>query len=244
MTKICIIIVTDNSKETIMRAVNSAIDNSRKPDSIIIGDNDSDDETYDHICDQMSIQPVQMENGDQAWPGKADIIYKDIPITVFRKHKSTIGSTLNICINVSPQDTTIYGFLQSFDWYELDAIEKVLKAWDTDANISCLISNSIDHFENGRKFLNIKQSYDAKTLHQEYSYDPNLFVPKRSLQKLGKGFAENMQKLYDYELLLRLFRIGIIYHIPDFLLNHTIQSKSIEELVHTQTMIKQMGSKS
>ena len=53
-------------------------------------------------------------------------------------------------------------------------------------------------------------------------YDRNFLIRPQVFNKLKRGFSEQMSTRDDYEFLLRLSEIGLIYHVPAPLHNNTI----------------------
>lgn len=210
--KVTIVMVSENNYGNLLRALDSIINNSRLPDRIIIGDNDSSDGTYDRLCKHLGAIPA---NGN--WPPKFDTVYRKVPLTIFRVKKQNRAVVLNACIKMYFADTSIYGFLDKSSWYHKHAIKQVIQAFVDHRYSSCVVSNTIKHFPNGIIDRVIRKSYDAQRLYQDYDYDENMFIASASIQKLGAGFDNSLEYMFDYDMMLRLSRIGLIYHLASFL---------------------------
>lgn len=209
--------VTNNNKATIIRALDSVAGNHRLPDSIVIADNDSKDGTYGFLCNKLGTIPIKLDNGKSTWPPKHETTYKGIPLVILRKKRGTIGQTINMCLNIFGTKTNLFGFLNPSDWYEPNMIERVLRTIDQHRYCSCIVTNCIDHFSDGRIEYNIKKSYDITRMSMKHEYNENMFIPSDSFKRMKVGFNEQLDIMYDYDLMFKLSKIGLIYHIAEFL---------------------------
>ena len=237
--KVCIIIVTDNNYHTIENALNSATLGLKKPDQVIIGDNDSKDQTYEKVCQLLKAEKIKVED-KQGWPPKFETIFNDVPITIFRQRKSTKANALNICIKMAKSDSTIFGFLNATDTYNMDKIFRSAQIFNMFPHVLCVVSDCDLSYKDGRCIRTFRSSPTIKNLINTYSYDSNFFVSKSAFAKMQRGFNETVSLMEDYELLLRIAKIGLIYHIAEPLHTHVINDNLIEEKTKIANEIKQM----
>ncbi len=215
--KVTIVMVSQNNYGNLLRALDSIVNNSRLPNRIVIGDNDSTDGTYNRLCKHLGAIPINPKKPNPQWPPKFDTIYRKVPLTIFRVQKQNRAVVINACIRMYFSQTSIYGILDKSSWYNKDAIRDAIQTFMDHRHSSCVVSNTIRHFPNGISERVIKRSYDAQRLFQNYEYDENMFIASASIQKLGMGFDGNIEHMFDYDMMLRLSRIGLIYHLAGFL---------------------------
>lgn len=240
MNKITAIIATHNNKTNIVRALDSLINNTRKPDHIIVGDNESTDNTYEELCKILNANKVQV--GDKSgWTPKFTGEYKGIPTTIFRKRKSTTANTLNIAIQTTLPDTQFYTFLNPNDWYESDKISQSIEVFEKNNRVVCVVTDCINHLSDGRKIIDFKPSYDIDQIHYDYRYDENFMVSINTFKRLGGFFNDNLEIMHDYELMLRMTRLGLIYHISKPLYNHPVKDGFTEHDHKVEQMQKQLS---
>ena len=213
-----------NDEATIERAINSLLNNTRKPDIVVIGDNNSNDHTYKILCELLGAEMVE-ENGNTGWPARFEGQLNGVRIIIFRSQTQHSAKILNHCFKMLPMDTTFIGFLCDNDWYEPDKIAKSLFIFEQYKFVACVVTDHnqyINRTEHARRF-NKSFSYDR--LLKKWMYDKNFLIRVESMQILKCGFDESLPDKEEYELLLRLSEVGLIYHIPEALHNCSHKTK-------------------
>lgn len=222
---VTIIIATHNNSKTIERAIRSAIMCLRPADQVIVGDNDSGDGTYDVLCNLLGAEKVTID-GQTGLPPQFDGELNGVPVKIFRKKLTTIGHTLNIAMQMKWQGVSIFGFLDPTSWYSPDKIAQAIRVFNINPSIACVVSDFDVHHSDGRVERIFCNSFDMQKLLAEFSYDRNFLVRSQVFPKLKCGFNEQMPVRDEYELLLRISEIGLIYHIPAPLHHNTVCSIS------------------
>ncbi len=222
---VAIIIATHNNAKTIKKAVESVTEGIRGADRIIVGDNDSNDGTYEVLCDMVGASPIQIED-KTGLPPQYDGALNGTQITIFKKKFSTTGHTLNVAMQMKWQGVTIFGFMEPTSWYAPDKIKQAIRVFHSNRAIACVVSDYDNEYEDGRIERIFEHSFDGQRLLYKSSYDGNLLVKSQIFPMLKKGFDETMAAKEHYDLLLRISEIGLIYHIPAPL--HTNISKKID----------------
>lgn len=242
--KVCIIIATHNNATTIERAIRSVTKSIRPADQIIVGDNDSTDNTYDVLCKLLDAKPITIDD-KTGLPPQFDGELDGVPIRIFRKQLSTIGHTLNIALQMKWQGITLFGFMDPTSWYTPDKISQAIYVCSQQPAIACVVSDCDNHYPDGREERVFRCSFDMQRLLTNFPYDMNFFVRPQIFPKLKSGFNEQMQFRYDYELLLRISEIGLIYHIPAPL-HHNIVTEvdqaTSQSIAQCEMMAKQITS--
>ena len=241
---VTIIIATDNNAKTIKRALESITKGIRPANQVIIGDNDSNDGTYDILCNMLGAKPVTIEE-KTGLPPQFDGKLNDIPIKIFRKKRSTIGHTVNTAIQMKWQGVTIFGFMDPNSWYAPDKIIQSIMAFNINQSVACVVSDCDNHHDDGRVERVFRCSFDMQRLLVTFPYDRNFFVRPQIFPKLKTGFNEQMSIRDDYDLILRISEIGLIYHIPSPL-HHNIVSELNEtmqkSIIQCEDTVRQMAS--
>lgn len=238
---VTVVIATHNNSTTIERALRSVTKGIRPANQIIVGDNDSKDNTYPLLCKLLGAKRITVD-GQTGWPPEFDGKLDDTPVKIFRKKLSTIGHTLNIAMQMQWQGVTIFAFMDPTSWYAPDKISQAIRIFQTNRFAACVISDCDNHHPDGRVERVFRNSFDMQRMMACFDYDNNFLVRPQIFQKLGAGFNEQLQTREDYEFLLRVAKIGLIYHIPAPLHNNTLKtvSKDARQLVlQSESMIRQ-----
>lgn len=239
---VSIIIATHNNAKTIKRALESVTRGIRPANQVIIGDNDSQDGTYEVLCNLLGTKPVTI--GEQTGlPPDFDGQFNDVPVKIFRKKLSTVGHTLNIAMQMKWQGVTIFGFIDPTSWYAPDKISQAIRVFNSNPSIACVVSDCDDHHQDGRVERIFRHSFDIQKLLVTFPYDRNCLVRPQVFPKLKGGFNEQMPIRDDYDLLLRISEVGLIYHIPAPLHNNIvteIDEATRQSIVQCENAARQM----
>lgn len=211
--KVNIIIATHNDSNTIKRTLESVTGGIRPADQIVVGDNDSQDGTYNVLCDLLNVKPIEID-GKKGLPPTADGKLNGTPITIFRKKLSTIGHTTNMAMQMKWQNVTLFGFIDKGSWYAPDKIAQAIRVCNRYKQVACVVSDCDDHHPDGRIERIFRCSFDVQRLLAAFPYDRNFLVRPQVFHNLKCGFNEQMPTRDDYDLMLRISEIGLIYHIP------------------------------
>jgi len=225
--KTCIIILCNNNKDTIIRAIDSITKIDEYADHILVCDNESKDNTYEFLAEKFNIPKISTEEGSGLNPNFTTM-YNNLRITFIRKKYSNISNSLNILINMVLKDYDIIGFLDPKCWYEKNKIKLCKDIFDN-KEVMCVINDFFTHKNDGRKSTINRKSIDNKSLYQNYIPDINFFVRKEAFFVLRNGFNEIFKKYIDYDMMIRLSKIGLIYHIQEPLHNINYDDYSLEK---------------
>lgn len=209
---------TRNNATTIERAIESLSNNTRKPDVIVIGDNDSNDHTYKILCGLLGAEMVEKDE-NRGWPAKFEGQLGGIKVIIFRSQTAHTAKILNNCFKMLPMNTTIIGFLCCSDWYEPDKIAQSLSVFGQHKSVACVVSDYNQYITGTKCVRKFNKSFSYDRLLRKCMYDKNFLVRVASMQILRRGFDESLSAREEYELLLRISEVGLIYHIPKTLHN-------------------------
>jgi glycosyltransferase involved in cell wall biosynthesis len=239
---VTIVICSHNNAKTIKRALESVTKGIRPANQITIADNDSSDGTYELLCNLLNAEQVTID-GKTGWPPEFDGKINDIPIKILKKRFSTTGHSLNIAMQMKWQGVTIFGFMDPTSWYEPDKIAQSIRAFNINPSIACVVSDCDNHYSDGRVERVFRSSFDMNRLLCTYPYDNNLLVRSIVFQKLKSGFNEQISSREDYDLLMKISEIGLIYHIPAPLHNNVtneIDDTTQQLLLQSEEIVRQL----
>lgn len=231
--KVSIIIVAHNNATTIVRALKSVVGGIRPANQVIVADNDSKDGTYEVLCKLLGAEEITV-NEQTGLPPNFDGEFLGTPVKIFRKRLGTTGHSANMAMQMKWQGVTIFGFLDPTSWYAGDKIAQAVRIFEDQPHIACIVSDWDNHCDNDVVERVFNNSFDCNRLFLKFEYDRNFFVRAGTFGKLKAGFNEQMPIRDDYDLLMRISEVGLIYHIPAPLHNNTFvkntdNKKMIEE---------------
>jgi len=241
---VTVVIATHNNAKTIERALRSVTHGIRPANQVIIGDNDSTDGTYDVLCGLVGAEQVTIEE-QTGMPPQFDGEVDGTPVRIFRKRLSTIGDTLNIALQMKWQGATWFGFMDPTSWYAPDKIAQAIRIGQTKPSVACVVSDFDNHHPDGRIERVFRCSFDMQRLLANFPYDRNFLMRPQVFPKLQAGFNTNMPIRDDYDMLLRIAEIGLIYHIPAPLHRNTvgkIDEATQQSINQCEMMARQMAN--
>lgn len=179
--EILITIITPvyNGEKTIGRTIESVINQTYKNIQYIIVDGKSTDKTLDVI--------------------KNKVKDNDINIKIISEQDQGIYDAMNKGINNSNGE--IIGIINADDWYELNAVQKIIEAYKRDYNKLKVFYSDLKIYKN-EEFLKIWQVKNVD-LRKRMLPHPTIFVSKNIYEKYGK-FKIKYKINADWDFLLRL----------------------------------------
>lgn len=229
-----------NDETTIERAIESLLNNTRKPDIIVVGDNNSNDHTYKMLCKLLNAEMIE-KNGNTGWPARFEGQLNGVKIIIFRSQTEHTAKVLNHCFKMLPVNTTIIGFLSCDDWYGSDKIAHSLSIFEQHKSVACVVSDYYQYITGTECVRRFNKSFSYDRLLKGCMYDRNFLVRVKSMQILKRGFDESLTAREEYELLLRISEVGLIHHTPEAL--HNCSRKTESSLLQHENSIRKMTIK-
>lgn len=221
MSKISVIFPTYNSERTVVRSLMSAINQTRRPDEIVISDNLSTDSTLNLIRQVIILNP---------------------DVSILLSSCSTPGAGPNRNNAVSQSSFSILAFLDSDDLWDTNFLEKMTR----NPLGENLIRGSYARYVNssGRIFgSSIRSSNDlsAKNAMVERGVMPFLLstwlMNRSTFDKLA-GFDKAYKTAQDFEFLYRhLSGGGNLQVVREQLITYLIHSSSKTTTLHFEQML-------
>lgn len=226
--KIAILICTENNSGNILECLDCLIKNTRKPDHIIVVDNDSKDGTYEILCEKFNVDMIN-NNDSWVWPPKFNSEMEDVRITAFRSRKNYQCVLLNACFQFVDKDSDIIGFCNPNDQWLNNRIDECVNIINNDSAIACVVSD-FTYKENGFIRRKYQPSFSQETITQGCTYDDNIIVRTRIFNILKSAFNIHLPCMHHYEFLCRVWKVGMIHHIPKALHFRSIKKKTEKEI--------------
>jgi len=142
--------------------------------------------------------------------GTLDIIksYESKGIKWISEKDKGISDAFNKGIKLATGD--IIGIINADDWYENDAVEKIVKLYVDNNTILC---GSVRLYNSNTKF-NIKKSSLSGVQSKMGIWHPGMFVPAEVYKKAGL-YDINYKVLMDYDFVVRCYKLNVQFKIVD-----------------------------
>ena len=202
--KVSIITVCFNSEKTIERTIKSVFDQTYKNIEYIIIDGASTDKTLEIIDRYRDKFKERLKVVSE----KDDGIY-------FAMNKGIALST-----------GILIGIINSDDWYEVDAVQKMVEAYEADHDNPMTVYYGNTGMIKDEELLLISKS-DHNTLEDDMISHPSCFVTKEAYDKLGT-YNTDYPSVADYDLMLRYKRSESVdfVHVNEHIANFTLGGMS------------------
>lgn len=188
--KVSIITVCYNSEKTIRKTIESVLNQTYKNIEYIIVDGASKDGTLDIINEYREAFEKRL--------------------IVVSEPDDGIYYAMNKGIKISTGD--LIGIINSDDWYEEDAVEKIIKNYIEKHESEYEVYYGMTGIIKEGALITVSKS-SHENLENEMISHPSCFVTKSSYDKYG-GFNTKYSSVADYDLMLRYKRSNIIRFIP------------------------------
>ena len=121
----------------------------------------------------------------------------------------------------------IIGMINSDDWYELNAVELIVKSYTENPNKCIFHGDRFDILEDGSKRVKKFHPSKFKFLYYGMTYNhPSMFVSKKIYE--NELYNTNLKSLSDYEFVLKqyLTHPDIFFYIPEAYVNYRLDGIS------------------
>lgn len=204
MEKVSIVTVSYNSAKTIEKTILSVLNQTYSNIEYIVIDGESTDATLDVIKKYKNIISYYISESDQ---GISDAFNKGI--------KRATGDFI--------------GIINSDDWYEVEAVERVVQAFQENDQAG-FVFGDLKYFDLNGELIFIQKgdaNYSNKIRYSMTSIPhPTVFVRRSVYEKHGL-FNLQYKTAMDYELLLRFYKAGVKgVYIPHIIANMRIGGES------------------
>lgn len=191
MTIVSVITVCYNSEKTIAQTIESVLKQTYPNIEYILIDGQSTDNTLKIINHYVNTYPSRMRLVSEPDTG--------------------IYNAMNKGINMANGE--LIGIINSDDWYEDTAVEKVIQAYEIDG---LAVYHGIQRIYRDDALVGL-QCTSISQLNNRMIEHPTCFIPKTLYDKYG-FFDESYQYVSDYELMLRLQKHNVKFVIIESVL--------------------------
>lgn len=185
--RVSIITVCYNSESTIERTIKSVIGQTYKNIEYILVDGKSSDGTVDIIKEYKKKYPVIINYVSEPDRGIYDAMNKGISMT----------------------SGELIGIVNSDDYYELDAVDNIVKSMTDDKYQ--ILYGYLRKIKNNEEYSVSRLSY--KFLEENMIAHPTCFVTKSVYDNFGTYNTEYVS-VADYEFMLRMYKNKMVKFIP------------------------------
>lgn len=211
--KVSIVTVSYNSVATIEQTIRSVLNQTYKNIEYILIDGNSTDGTKDVI-----------------------LKYKDSIATFISEPDEGIYDAMNKGIRQATGD--IVGIINSDDWYETDAVEKVVYNFEKN-NAELIYGTMWNISENGMRTLS--KPVFQNQLWWEMIPHPTVFMKRYIYEKYG-GFNIKYKIVADYDLIIRLYIDGIKFmYINEIIANFRLGGISTRNKLACAEEVRQVS---
>lgn len=179
---VSIITVCYNSERTIRRTIESVLQQTYKNIEYIIVDGKSTDATCKIVSEYLDDSRLKFVS--ESDEGIYDAMNKGIRMSTGK----------------------LIGIINSDDFYETDAVQKVVEAWDGSAGE--ILHGLMRQLRNGKEYGVILTSADF--LHEKMIQHPSCFVVRDVYEKIGL-FDTQYKYVADSEFMMRAYDAGVVF---------------------------------
>ncbi|MFA5669999.1 MAG: glycosyltransferase [Balneolaceae bacterium] len=204
------IIPTYNNQKYINGAINSIVGQTVKPDSLIVIDDGSTDNTFEILS---SLGKVSGDTISGSVNG--------VNIYIVRTKNRGVSAARNLGIKMA-SGSEIICFLDGDDWYEPTKIEKSLVELKKDPYVAMVYSDFYTYYESiDVRVREFKRPFDYQKLILDNHVNSNSVFKTVIFQEVGL-FNESLTMSEDYDMWLRIAHVSDIFHIPEALFTYRI----------------------
>ncbi len=231
--RVSIIIPCYNHEEYIGHAIDSALEQTYMPSTIVVVDDGSSDDSWKIVCDLVNEDP-----GREQFVRPLD---EKIILVGIRQENGGPAKARNAGIQAVFGITEVFAFLDSDDFYHPTKIEKSMAIMDSMPQPGLVYTDYFClHIKTGENIREFKQPFDIKQMAMNNIVSTNSIVSKDALAKVG-GFNEQLRVCEDYDLWLRISEKFACYHIPEALFDYRVTGQGATQTISSEEWAKCLG---
>ena len=225
--RVSIIIPCYNHEEYIGHAIDSSLEQTYAPSTIVVIDDGSIDTSWKIVCDLVNEDP-----GRQQFVRPLD---EKIILVGIRQENSGPATARNAGIQSVFGITEHFAFLDADDYYHPTKIEKSMAIMDSMPQPGLVYTDYFClHTKTKESIREFKEPFDIKKMVANNIVSTNSIVSKDALAKVG-GFNEQLRVCEDQDLWLRISENFAMYHLPEPLFTYRITGQGSTQTIDIQT---------
>ncbi len=225
--RVSIIIPVFNHEEYIHHAIDSVLEQTYMPSTIVVVDDGSSDDSWKIVCDLVNEDP-----GREQFVRPLD---EKVILVGIRQENGGPAKARNAGIQSVFGITEVFAFLDADDYYHPTKIQKSMAIMDSMPQSGLVYTDYIClHTKTKERIREFKEPFDIKKMAANNIVSTNSIVSKDALAKVG-GFNEQLRVCEDQDLWLRISENFAVYHIPEALFSYRITGKGSTQTIDSQT---------
>lgn len=235
--RVSVIIPVFNHEAYIHHAIDSVLEQTYKPSTIVVIDDGSSDDSWKIVCDLVNEDP-----GREQFVRPLDIHNdKKIILVGIRQDNSGPSKARNAGIQSVFGITEYFAFLDADDFYHPTKIEKSMAIMDSMPQPGLVYTDYFSvNIKTNERIREFKEPFNIKRMSANNIVSTNSMVSKDALAKVG-GFNEKLRVCEDYDLWLRISENFACYHIPEALFDYRITGKGATQTISSDEWAKCLG---
>ncbi len=229
--RVSVIIPCFNHEEYIHHAIDSVLEQTYMPSTIVVVDDGSSDDSWKIVCDLVGEDPEReqflgcIHEHNHKGP---DI--KTILIGI-RQKNSGPAKARNAGIQSVFGITEIFAFLDADDFYHPTKIERSIKIMESMPQPGLVYTDYLAlNTQTEESIREFKEPFSMRSMVENNIVSTNSIVSKAALAKVG-GFNEDLRVCEDYDLWLRISENFACYHIPEPLFTYRVTGKGASQTI-------------
>jgi glycosyltransferase involved in cell wall biosynthesis len=237
--KVSIIVPNYNYGKYIVETLEGLLHQTRRPDSIVIIDDASTDDSVERVFDYLGVKKQKLTTLSVSREGGEEINVSVLKYGIFnilQKEKNHGPSlTRNLGIEYIRAETDVFGLCDSDDEYRPDKISASLEMIEKQG-FGIVYSDYVimdEHKETPTVKVEHKENFSRNRLLQECIVSNNSFIHKKVFDQIGL-YDEEMRVAEDYDLWIRASNAGVpIGHIAKPLYTYRVTGLGASFSVYT-----------
>lgn len=232
--RVSIIIPCFNHEEYIHHAIDSALEQTYMPSTIVVVDDGSSDDSWKIVCGLVDEDPGREQFVKPLEAHNATGPDRKIILVGIRQENGGPAKARNAGIQSVFGITEHFAFLDADDYYHPTKIAKSVAIMDSMPQSGLVYTDYIClHTKTKERIREFKEPFDIKKMAANNIVSTNSIVSKDALAKVG-GFNEELRVVEDYDLWLRISENFAVYHIPEALFSYRITGRGATQTVDSQ----------
>lgn len=224
-TRVTAVLPCHNHAKWVTDAIDSVVQQTRRPDNIIIVNNGSKDNSKEVILNKFSdgVRHIKYDTCEQ-YQGQID----GIEAVLFNTDKGLGPSKArNLAVDAMLSDTDIFALLDTDDFYHPTKIEKSLKIIEEDPhNVGMVYSDYQTYNPDTNIYIReYKEPFSRARILQECLPNSDSLITAKVFQTVGL-FDESYRVCEDFHLWQRIAERFMIVHIPENLVTIRVGNHS------------------
>lgn len=227
--RISIIIPVFNHEEYIHHAIDSALEQTYMPSTIVVVDDGSSDNSWKIVCDLVGEDPER-----EQFLGILPVTQRGIILVGIRQKNAGPAKARNAGIQSVFGITEIFAFLDADDFYHPTKIEKSVKIIESMPQPGLVYTDYLClNTKTGENIREFKEDFNIRKMAVNNIVSTNSIVTKNALAKVG-GFNEELRVMEDFDLWLRISENFAVYHLPEPLFTYRVTGQGSSQTIDSQ----------